>query len=62
MLTWRDTTTVALDYFVGMRDLVLGAPEPVDSRRETGIRILDSYLETFAHLDGRTGVFVARRR
>ena len=62
LLTWRDTTSVALDYFLGMRDLLLGASEPVESRRETGIPILDGYLETFAHLDGRTGVFVARRR
>jgi len=62
MLTWRDTTTVALDYFLGMRDLLLGAPEPVESRRKTGVPILDGYLDTFAHLDGRTGVFVARHR
>jgi ubiquinone/menaquinone biosynthesis C-methylase UbiE len=62
MVTWRDTTSVALDYFLGMRDLVLGATEPVESRRETGVPILDGYLETFAHLNGRTGVLVARRR
>jgi ubiquinone/menaquinone biosynthesis C-methylase UbiE len=62
MLTWRDTTTVALDYFLGMRDLLLGASEPVESRRETGVPILDGYLETFAHVDGRTGVLVARRK
>lgn len=61
VLTWRDTTAVALDYFVGMRDPVLGAPEPVESRRQTGIPILDGYLETFAHLDGRTGLLIARR-
>jgi sarcosine/dimethylglycine N-methyltransferase len=62
MLTWRDTTPLALDYFLGMRDLLLGAPEPAESRKKTGVPILDGYLETFAHLDGRTGVFVARRR
>jgi sarcosine/dimethylglycine N-methyltransferase len=61
LLTWRDSTAVALDYFLGMRDLVLGASEPVESRRETGVPILDGYLETFAHLNGRTGVLVARR-
>jgi SAM-dependent methyltransferase len=61
LLTWRDSTAVALDYFLGMRDLVLGASEPVESRRETGVPILDGYLETFAHLHGRTGVLVARR-
>jgi SAM-dependent methyltransferase len=62
LLTWRDSTTVALDYFLGMRDLLLGASEPVGSRRETGVPILDGYLETFAHLNGRTGVLVARCR
>jgi hypothetical protein len=61
MLTWRDTTTIARDYFLGVRDLMLGATEPVESRRETGVPILDCYLETFAHLNGRTGVLVARR-
>jgi SAM-dependent methyltransferase len=61
LLTWRDSTAVALDYFLGMRDLLLGASEPVESRRETGVPILDGYLETFAHLNGRTGVLVARR-
>jgi ubiquinone/menaquinone biosynthesis C-methylase UbiE len=62
MLTWRDTTTVALHYFLGMRDLLLGTSEPVESRRKTGVPILDGYLETFTHLNGRTGVLVARRR
>jgi hypothetical protein len=61
LLTWRDSTAVALDYFLGMRDLLLGASETVESRRETGVPILDGYLETFAHLNGRTGVLVARR-
>jgi ubiquinone/menaquinone biosynthesis C-methylase UbiE len=62
LVAWRDTTSLALDYFLGMRDLLLGAPEPVESRRRTGVPILDGYLETFAHLDGRTGVLIARRR
>jgi sarcosine/dimethylglycine N-methyltransferase len=61
MLTWRDTTNLALDYFVGIRNLLFGASEPVESRRQTGVPILDGYLETFARLDGRTGVLVARR-
>jgi hypothetical protein len=60
MLTWRDTTSIALDYFLGMRDLLLGESEPHESRR-TGIPILDGYLETFAELNGRTGALVARR-
>jgi len=62
MLTWRDTTDIALEYFLGMRDLVLGEPEPPTSDRETGIPILDGYLKTFAELNGRTGVLIARRR
>jgi hypothetical protein len=61
MLTWRDTTGIALDYFLGMRDVLLGEPEPPESRRETGIPILDGYLKTFAELNGRTGVLIARR-
>jgi ubiquinone/menaquinone biosynthesis C-methylase UbiE len=61
MLTWRDTTSIALDYFLGMRDLLLGNSEPPESDRKTGIPILDGYLETFAELNGRTGVLVARR-
>jgi SAM-dependent methyltransferase len=61
VVAWRDTTSLALDYFRSMRDLVLGAPEPVESQRKTGVPILDGYFETFAHLDGRTGVLIARR-
>jgi len=61
VVAWRDTTSLGLDYFRGMRDLVLGAPEPVESKRKTGVPILDGYFETFAHLDGRTGVLIARR-
>jgi hypothetical protein len=34
---------------------------PVEARRKTGVPILDGYLETFAHLGGRTGVLIARR-
>jgi len=61
VVAWRDTTSLALDYFLRVRDLVLGAPEPLESQRKTGVPILDGYLETFAHLDGRTGVLIARR-
>jgi ubiquinone/menaquinone biosynthesis C-methylase UbiE len=61
MLTWRDTTDIVVDYFLNMRNLVLESSEPRDSRRETGIPILDGYLETFAHLGGRSGILIARR-
>jgi SAM-dependent methyltransferase len=61
VVTWRDTTSLAVDYFLRMRDLVLGSPEPLESRRKAGVPILDGYLETFAQLNGRTGVIVARR-
>ena len=61
MLTWRDTTDLVVDYFLNMRNLVLESSEPRDSRRETGIPILDGYLETFAHLGGRSGILIARR-
>jgi SAM-dependent methyltransferase len=61
MLTWRDTTSVVLEYFLKMRNLLLEASEPADSRRETGIPILDGYIETLAHLGGRTGMLIARR-
>lgn len=60
MLSWRDTTSVARDYFLGVRDLVLGDAQSDESARTTGIAILDAYLETFADLDGRTGLLVAR--
>jgi ubiquinone/menaquinone biosynthesis C-methylase UbiE len=61
MVTWHDTTAIAVEYFRAMRDLVLQASAPDDSRRGTGIPILDGYLETLADLDGRTGCLVARR-
>ena len=61
LLTWRDTTPVVLDYFRAMRDLVLEVTEPRDSRRRTGIPLLDVYLETFAKRGGRTGMLIARR-
>ena len=61
MLTWRDTTDLVVDYFLSMRNLVLESSEPRESRRETGIPILDAYLETLAHLGGRTGILIARR-
>jgi ubiquinone/menaquinone biosynthesis C-methylase UbiE len=61
VLAWRDTTSLALDFFVNMRDQVLGTPEPAGSQRQTGIPILDGYLETLAGQGGRTGMLVARR-
>ena len=61
MLTWRDTTNVALEYFLDMRNLLLNASGPAASQRETGIPILDGYIETLANLGGRTGVLIARR-
>jgi sarcosine/dimethylglycine N-methyltransferase len=61
MLTWRDTTSTVIEYFVKMRNLVLDASESQDPRRQTGIPILDGYIETLAHLGGRTGALIARR-
>jgi len=61
MLTWRDTTSIVVDYFLEMRNLVLGDSGPAGGRRETGIPILDGYIETLARLGGRTGCLVARR-
>jgi ubiquinone/menaquinone biosynthesis C-methylase UbiE len=61
LLTWRDTTPVVVDYFLAMRDLVLKEVEPRDSRRQTGIPLLDAYLETLSERGGRTGMLVARR-
>jgi ubiquinone/menaquinone biosynthesis C-methylase UbiE len=61
MLTWRDTTSIVTEYFVRMRNLVLNASESQDSRRKTGIPILDGYIDTLAHLGGRTGAVIARR-
>jgi SAM-dependent methyltransferase len=61
VLTWRDTTGIVLEYFLRMRNLVLDSSDPRASRRETGIPILDGYIETLAHRGGRTGVLIARR-
>ena len=60
-LTWRDTTSFVIEYFLKMRNLVLNASESQDSRRQTGIPILDGYIETLAHLGGRTGALIAKR-
>jgi ubiquinone/menaquinone biosynthesis C-methylase UbiE len=62
VLTWKDTTDVVLEYFLRMRDVVLDASEPPDSRRATGIPLLDAYIETLRDHDGRTGALIARRR
>jgi ubiquinone/menaquinone biosynthesis C-methylase UbiE len=61
MLTWRDTTSIVIEFFLKMRNQVLNASESQDSRRKTGIPILDGYIETLAHLGGRTGALIARR-
>jgi ubiquinone/menaquinone biosynthesis C-methylase UbiE len=61
ILTWRDTTSIVIEFFLKMRNQVLNAPESQDSRRKTGIPILDGYIETLAHLGGRTGAVIARR-
>jgi 2-polyprenyl-3-methyl-5-hydroxy-6-metoxy-1,4-benzoquinol methylase len=61
ILTWRDTTSIVIEYFLKMRNLVLNASESQDSRRKSGIPILDGYIETLAQLGGRTGAVVARR-
>jgi ubiquinone/menaquinone biosynthesis C-methylase UbiE len=61
MLTWRDSTEIVLDYFLNMRNLVLETSEPRSSQRETGIPILDGYIETLARDGGRTGILIARR-
>jgi ubiquinone/menaquinone biosynthesis C-methylase UbiE len=61
MLTWRDTTSIVLDYFLRTRNMILDAVEPFDSRRETGIPFLDGYIETLARLGGRTGALIGRR-
>jgi SAM-dependent methyltransferase len=61
MLTWRDTTRFAVEYFQSMRDLLLGEGGAPESDGKTGIPILDGYLETFAELNGRTGLLVASR-
>jgi SAM-dependent methyltransferase len=59
VLTWRDTTRVVIEYFLKMRNLVLDASEPRDSRRETGIPILDGYIE---HTSAAApGALIARR-
>jgi ubiquinone/menaquinone biosynthesis C-methylase UbiE len=61
MLTWRDTTSIVIEYFLGMRNLIVNASESRDSRLATGIPILDGYVETLVHLDGRTGALIAKR-
>lgn len=61
MLTWRDTTSMVVEYFARMRKLVLHASDADDSRRQSGIPILDGYFETFAHLGGRAGALIAQR-
>jgi ubiquinone/menaquinone biosynthesis C-methylase UbiE len=54
VLTWRDTTERALEYFERLK-AALPDPNSVPAA-------LDGYIETLAHLDGRTGLLIARRR
>jgi len=61
VLTWRDTTEVVLEYFLRMRNVVLDSSAAGDTRRETGIPLLDAYITTLRDLDGRTGALIARR-
>ena len=66
MLTWRDTTDAVLHYFLGLRAMFPPPAEPVAKvqaprRHDFGLAMLDGYIETLAHLGGRTGILVARR-
>jgi ubiquinone/menaquinone biosynthesis C-methylase UbiE len=60
MLTWRDTTDIALDYFLRIREMLFDASEP-DAQQGTRVPFLDGYYETLANLGGRTGALIARR-
>jgi ubiquinone/menaquinone biosynthesis C-methylase UbiE len=66
VLTWRDTTEPVLDYFRGVRAMFPTPPASVSNLRaphehDFGLAMLDGYIETLAHLGGRTGILVARR-
>ena len=66
VLTWRDTTQHALDYFLGLRSLLDRAPasdsDTPGVEREQGTTVLDAYIETLQRLGGRTGMLIARRQ
>ena len=51
----------SLRYFLRMRNVVLEGPEGRDSRRATGIPLLDAYIATLRDLGGRTGALIAER-
>ena len=51
----------SLRYFLRMRNVVLDGPERRDSRRATGIPLLDAYIATLRDLGGRTGALIAER-
>jgi ubiquinone/menaquinone biosynthesis C-methylase UbiE len=65
VLTWRDSTSHVLDYFLGLRALLDDAPpSPPDAtgdEREQGTPVLDAYIATLERLGGRTGILIARR-
>jgi ubiquinone/menaquinone biosynthesis C-methylase UbiE len=65
VLTWRDSTSYVLDYFLGLRALLDAAPPapPVAMgvERDQGAQVLDAYISTLERLGGRTGMLIARR-
>jgi ubiquinone/menaquinone biosynthesis C-methylase UbiE len=65
VLTWRDTTPRVLEYFEQMKarpQPVAASPSPSgDAGREWWRAVVDGYIETLAHLGGRTGILVAKR-
>ncbi len=66
MLTWRDTTSSVLQYFLALRAMFPQPPDPTSGarlpqRQDLGLAMLDGYIETLANLGGRTGALVARR-
>ena len=66
LLTWRDTTDRAVEYFRALRavlDAAGPATSPAEQRqRNRGAAVLTAYLETLSGPDGRTGTLVARKR
>jgi hypothetical protein len=65
VLTWRDSTSLVLDYFLGLRALLDAAPpSPPDAmgvERNEGAQVLDAYITTLERLGGRTGILIAGR-
>ena len=62
VLTWRDSTSYVLDYFLGLRGLLDAAPpDAMGVERAQGAEVLDAYITTLERLGGRTGTLIARR-